>query len=234
MPNCPRCGKAFTHPRNKYCSVRCGKAAGATAAWGLHFWSDAEEEVVERLAETMPLAELTRHYNTFYAKPKGWPERGREAIRLRLKRLGISRKCSLDNFTLYELARQLDCSRDRVESWIQRYGLPCRKVSRNQLAIRRTDLIRFAQAHPHRLAGIDPERLLWLLEDAELVERISRLSVSLQGLPRSVRRLDTGEVYGSCHQADRAHFLSRGSVGRAARTGTRAAGFQWEYLEGAG
>lgn len=232
MPDCPICGRPITKRRNKTCSQRCGKSMGAIAAWGRHPWTDEEDHALELLAETMPFQELVERYNTYYANKNGWVERSQQAIRSRLLRLQVSRRPTLDNFSLQQIAQQLDCSADRVRGWAAR-GLKSRKVAHNQRAVRKVDLVKFAQEQPHRFAGLDPERLLWLLEDAEVVEMISKASPCKEGRPRAVRRLDTGKVYPSCYQADDAVFVSKGAVNRAIKRGIKAGGTYWEPVEDA-
>lgn len=225
---CERCKALFTYTRpRRFCDRQCAISVSLSSR-KIASWSEEEKHYLRLLAGTLPLPDLVKKFQA-KARREGWPPRTTNAVEIKLGRLGESQKCTLDNFTIWGLARALGVGFDRVELWTQR-GLQYRKVARNQGAIAIKDFIRFCKEQPERVAGVDPELLEWVTGDAELAEAIAKLPPPRIGYAQPVQRLDTGEVFPSIRSAAKASFIHKRSIAQAiARDGT-SAGTKWRYV----
>jgi hypothetical protein len=164
----------------------------------------------------------------------GFPERTRMAVEAKIEKLikfeNLSRKCTLNNWSRYELARILGISADRVRGWCEAGGLRSSKVARNQSAIARKALKEWMLEHPELVSDVEEDRLSFVLEDPNAVSEIKRHKPSRKGYPMPVVCVGTGEKYPSIKAAARANYLSRGSVMRAIKSGKASAGHKWAYL----
>lgn len=122
---CVNCGCTFemlvskNYRTRDYCSPTCRKeglrakypqGTGASRAW-----SKEEEELLRNLHVNLHVEQIVGIWNK--VKPVDAPERGRSAIRIKFKRLGISCKADFA-WTATELARRLEICCDRVQKWI--------------------------------------------------------------------------------------------------------------------
>lgn len=234
---CAYCKREFPKPaRKRLCCDRSCAGKLSQKKKGKAAWSDAEVEYLRGRSGSVPFPMLVRNFRQA-RHSRGWPARTKVAVEVKLKRIqsadGLQRKCTLNNWTRRELARCLGISHDRVRSWC-RVGvdgdkLKCSKVARNQSAIAQHDLKAFLKAHPERAADVEEWRLLFVLEDKSLVNFILNHEPSQHGYSKPVLCLTTGQRFSSAHEAERASFISRGSVARACRVGGKAAGKLWQY-----
>jgi transcriptional regulator with XRE-family HTH domain len=167
------------------------------------------------------------------AKDSGWPERSQAAVEMKLKRLrkaeNLRRKCTLNNWTIRELARCLGISHDRVRSWCRIGGLRCKKIAHNQSAVLRADLKRWLMDHPGKGADIERYLLEAVLDDKNAVDFILSHEPDTRGYSRPVICLDNGMRFSSAKAASRASYLSPGCVASACRTNGKAAGKRWAW-----
>lgn len=227
-PACLVCGRQFEAVRHRLCCDRRCAAKLARQNRGLDPWEAEAEFWLEQHAGRWPLDTLCRRFKSA-ARRQGWAARTDTAIELKLRRLRLSCKCTEDNLTRRELARQLEISTDRVRGWTER-GLPYRKVARNQVAIRLSDVRAYLLAHPELATGISERSLAWLVGD-KAAQQIMAAPKSRRGFYRPVICLDTGERFEGIKAAGRAKFVSHGSIGEAIRRGGKAAGYRWAYVD---
>ena len=224
---CPSCDRQFTFTRpRKFCDRRCAATVSAQVR-GVVVWESNADFYLEKFAGSLPLPDLVKRFNAA-AKNKGWAQRSETAIKVRLKRLGLSCKASFDNFSTIELARTLNIKRDRAELWIEKGLLPYRKVARNVGAIRATDFRLFVEQHWQRLAEVDLEGLAWLGVKTELIEAIAALPPCKHGKAMPVRRTDTGEVFHSIKEASRKCYVDRTGIRLSVEENRPVSGIKWE------
>jgi hypothetical protein len=221
---CEYCGIEFEATRYRRCCDRTHSTYLALQAKGKDFWHEEEESLLEKLAGEKPIAEIIKAVQRLDRR-MGWQAKTDTAIQVKMKRLGLSRRCTLDNFTPAELARILGIPRDRPESWVEKFGLPYRKVDGYKGAILLKDLRQWASVNPHRMAGCTEEGLQWLLGD-ELGSAIAALPIPTHGRPKPVTR-DDGVEYSSIKAAARANYIHRSRIREAVIGGGKSAGYRW-------
>ena len=224
--NCGYCGVQFTAVRRRKCCTRSCSAKLKHQRMGTDWHQDAELWL-EKKAGTLPLVSLTRAYNQA-AKINGWPSRSQNAIKIKLNRLNLSRKCTENNITRYALARVLGVTSDKIRTWT-RSGLPYRKMARNQTAIRVCDVREFLLNDPRRAYGVSEEGLAWLIGEKDAAI-ICEAEHSRRGYRRPVINLDTGQVYPGIKAAARETYITHNSIAQAIRRGGRSAGYRWAYV----
>jgi transcriptional regulator with XRE-family HTH domain len=195
-------------------------------------WTEVEIDYLRERCEAMPHNQIIYGFRR-KAKDSGWPKRSHTAVEVRLKRLqrdeNLQRKCTLNNWTIRELARCLGLSHTRVRSWCRIGGLPCRKIARNQNAVLRADLKRWLMDHPGKGADIERYLLEAVLDDKKAVDFILSHEPDARGYSRPVICLDNGMRFNSAKAASRASYASPGRVATACRTGGKAAGKRWAW-----
>jgi hypothetical protein len=231
---CEFCGLSFPKPKRERrgCSRSCSTKL-SQAAKGKHAWTEEELDYLRDRLGLMPFHRLIDSYLR-NSEQLGFPERTRMAVEVKMQKLikseNLSRKCTLNNWTVHELARILGVTSARVRSWCDISGLRKSKVARNQSAIARKALKEWMLERPELVSDIEKERLDFVLEDPQAVRKIKRHKPSQRGYPRPVICLGTGEKYPSVTAAAKANYLSKCCVIRAIRTGNTSAGHRWAYL----
>lgn len=227
--NCEYCGKLFVAKRPRRCCTRSCAALLTRRSLGQE-WKPEEIELLENLAGSAPMPDIIKRLRNL-EKRNGWNKRTPIAIQVKLKRLGLRQTCEENNFTLSELARTLKVPRDRVELWLERHGLPYRRVLRNKFSIQQSPFRKWAALHIHLLAGVDPDGLKWLT-NWKNAEAIASAPLPRHGRATPIRRLDTGETYRSIKEAARQCFLHPSSSRRALDAPEyRAGGSEWETVK---
>jgi hypothetical protein len=222
---CPYCGKDFTHEKRRFCSRSCAVSVSAIAR-NCPLWEREAVDYLESISGTAPPQILIKRFNA-RAKRKGWHTRTEKALIIRLKRIGASRKASVDGWTMRELGRILGIHHDRFRLWLKK-GLRSQKVSHSLRSISKANLKIFATEHPEYFAGIERDRLLYILEDERIIDQISALKPSTAKHPVKVKRLDTGEVYPSIKAASRACFLHPKTIRDAIKENKLAGGIKFQ------
>lgn len=229
---CQHCQQLFVPNKNrrKYCSHRCS-AISLSIANGNHPWREPELLLLEKLSGRYPFPDIVQRVQSLDRR-RGWSVRTEAAISSQMKRMRLSFRCTLDNFTCIELASVLNIGVGRVRyTWKRRHGLPVRRIAKNQNAISLKEFRVWATAHPSCLAGIDRDCLLWVLGDPVLAEHCSQLPVVGQGKPKKVRRLDTGEEYPTLKAAAAAVHVEPATISEALRTKRACVGIWWEVVQ---
>jgi hypothetical protein len=129
-------------------------------------WSEEELELLETLAETMPLVELVKKYQRI-AKRKGWHFRTFRAIEKKILELGYSLIPQVGCYTVPALASALGFSESKVKSWIIAKLLIARQDGgdRGRYSIFAKDLKKFAYDYPSKItSGLSEEGMRWLLQ----------------------------------------------------------------------
>jgi hypothetical protein len=224
---CEYCGKPFEAKRPRRCCDRSCAAKLAHETKGLTPWEDDAVFWLEQNAGRYPLSELINRFNGA-ARRNGWGKRSPDAIKLRLSRNNLSRKCTEDNMGRYEIARAFGIHPDRVRLWNKK-GLPYRKIARNQCAIRVKDLREFLLTYPELATGIDEQSLEWVL-GKPAAEKIAAAEKSTRGYPRPVLCVSTGEKFPGIKAAARAKLVHQSSIRRAINSNGRCLGHEWRYL----
>ena len=230
---CAYCGRDFPKPlRKRLCCDRTCAAKLARVKLGIAPWSEVEIDYLRERCEAMPHNQIIYGFRR-KAKDSGWPERSQAAVEMKLKRLrkaeNLRRKCTLNNWTIRELARCLGISHDRVRSWCRTGGLPRRKIARNQSAISKADLKRWLMEHPGKAADVELYLLESVLDDPKAAAFIIDHEPDIRGYSRPVVCLDNGARFRSAREASRASYASPGCVSKACSTGGRAAGKRWAW-----
>lgn len=226
---CEVCKKTFTTKRHRRCCNRQCSSKLMMFAKGLNPWQEKELVLLEKMVGCNPIVDIVEAIQQLDRRQR-WPLRTETAIRVKLKRMGHTLKCVLDNLTPADLAKSLGINRDRVDAWVEKYGLPYRKVDNYKGAIRLSDFQNWAREHPQKLAGIDQDCLEWLLQDAEFSAYCSNLPVPVQGRPQPVKDLTTGNVFPSFKAAARANYLEEHGIQAAIHRGGTAASKRWQPL----
>lgn len=228
---CTYCGKTFQSKRKRECCDRSCAAKLAMQTKGRMAWQPEEEELLEDFCRVKPVKDVIRAVQRLERK-NGWPIRTSTSIKVKIKRMGLSRVCIYDNLTPSELARICDVPRDRVEGWVERRECPCRWVDGNKRAISLSAFQKWVRENRELLAGISRDALAFILTDKNLIEDIASLPPPVVGRPRPVRRIDTGQTFESVKAAARASFVHPKSISGAIRRGGRSGGTMWEYIPG--
>ena len=235
MRNCVFCNQEFQAKSKRLCCTRSCSAKLAQTKKGGAAWSNEEKQFLEDNLGSLPFPLLIKSFKK-WCKKQGFPERTDTAIDVQVHRMTthspLSRKCTEDNFTVYELARGLGVPMDRVRLFVRNGKLTPRKVSRSQNAVSRKEAIALILSNPSHFANCDRDNLFWLLEDDELVQQVKNSEASTRGFRRAVRCYapDGIRVYSGVKQAARANFISHGCISQAIARGGKSAGMKWEWV----
>ena len=234
MNTCAFCSKEFEAKTQKLCCSRSCSAKISMAKKGRAAWSNEEIQFLEDNLGVLPFPLLIKAFIK-WAKKQGYLDRTRTAIDVKIHRLTshsyLSRKCTEDNFTVYELARGLGVPMDRIRTFVRNGILKPRKISRNQNAIKRKSAIDLVLNNSAHFANCDRDNLFWLLEDEKLVEQVKSSEASTRGFRRAVRCFapDGIKVYPSVKQAARANFVSHSAISESIARNGLSAGMRWEW-----
>lgn len=207
--HCEYCGAPFRPWRSRpgrFCSHRCALAQNA-AERERPLWSDGESALLEKLTGVEPFPIIVERLQA-YQRRKLLPERSATAIEMQIKRLGLSRRCTLDNLNGSELAAALGVPYSRIRNWLSRSALPLHATHAHTPRVRLKDLRDWAEANPRLLVSIDADRLDWLLGDPELVKAIGKARPVTRGKACPVLRVDTGEAFPTIKAAAAAIYIS--------------------------
>lgn len=197
-------------------------------------WSKEEIEYLADNLGSVPFRQLRINFKS-WATRNGYPKRTTTAIEVQIHRMTthshLSRKCTEDNFTVYELARGLGVPMERIRTFVRNGKLTPRKIARNQNAVKREDAIALVLNNAPIFANCDRDNLFWLLEDDTLVEKVKSSEPSTRGFRRAVRCYapDGVRVYSGVKQAARENFISHGCISQAIARGGMSAGMKWEW-----
>ena len=197
-------------------------------------WLPEESDYLERLAGDVPFPELLTRMRR-RATVMGWPVRSRWAIVKRLRRTGQPLRARQGEvITSGGAADILGCPRARVVSWLARKDiaeiLQPRRVGKVRYVERRA-WRQLAREMPQVLGGFDVDALYVLLEDRDLAEHLAATHpVTLRDT--RIRCIETGVIYGSCHEAARLHHVHPSTVNLAIRKRrpVRSLGLTFEAL----
>lgn len=236
MKNCIFCKKEFEAKTKRLCCTRSCAAKLSIEKKGGSAWKQGEIEYLEDNLGVLPFPMLVKAFKK-WAKKQGYSERTDTAIDVQIHRMTtkspLSRKCTEDNFTVYELTRGLGLPMDRVRLFVRNGKLtPC-KIARNQNAVKRKDAIALVLNNPSHFASCDRDNLFWLLEDEELVKKVKTVEPSTRGFRRAVRCYapDGIRVYSGVKEAARVNFVTHGCISQAIARGGKSAGMRWEWVE---
>jgi hypothetical protein len=193
-------------------------------------WNKDEIQSLYELIGTDETGEVIKAFKRL-AKKNNWPDRTPEAVLIKIKRSGISRKPIDDGWNCTGLSEALGCSRDRVHHWVEQGLLKSkRRANKRHHRIKQEDFLEFAQRCPEWLTGLDRDRLEYLLPP-ELVDRIMALPLRMNGLAYIVKSNRTGKIYSSAKEAAKHEFLSRSRIAEIAKTSGRSRdGLSFELL----
>ena len=159
-------------------------------------WSEDELLILERLSGNRPLIDIVRAIQKYHRDKKTGIERNRNAVRVKLMRLGLSWYCTEDCMTAYEWSRQLGMSKWRVGNWVKEGYLKPRKIAKNQNAISIKQMTDLATAKPYLFSAIDPDILDYFFgeELAKEILKHKQRCYEYRCRTRFIKRMDTGEV----------------------------------------
>lgn len=230
---CAYCGKGFNATRTRKserprecCSLSCAAKLGHIRKGNTGWPPDSEAWLVLQ-AGRKPFSQIVKDYEQA-AITHGWPSRSFNSIAGKFSELGLSRRCTEENFNTGALAKILGIRRNRIQHW-QRRGLRYKKVGPGQIAIRKADVRAFLRSKPGQANGISVEALSWLFDDQGIAERLTKAVGN--GLPRPVVCLTTGATYPSLAAAGRAVYSGPNSIKAAIYSGGISAGCRWAYAD---
>jgi hypothetical protein len=191
-------------------------------------WTDEEAGLLEALAGYHRVETITQRLNRVNTKA-GRPRRTVGAVQSKFDRMKLSRRCILDNFPRDELVNILGVPRTRAKRWTEAYGLPSKK-GKALITVKVNQFREWAYANPHHLAGIEADRLDWLMDDLEFCEKVEAMPRSTIGIKQPVVRCSDGKVFQSIKAAARENFVTSSSLRKALRvSGAKCLGSEWRY-----
>lgn len=231
MKNCAFCSKEFEATTKRLCCTRSCSAKMAIATKGkTTAWTEKEIDFLESNLGSLPFKKLVSQFRKEFKK-----NRTHTAIEVKIHRLTthshLSRKCVDDNFTTRELARSLGLTHDRIRYFVRNNILPYKRVSRNQIAIKRSDAKKLVKQYPERFADVDRSNLLWLLESEKDVDFVLGFERHSRGFKRRVLCVTTGIVYSGVKEAARQNYVSHGCISQAISRGGKSAGKEWRWID---
>lgn len=235
MRTCVFCNKEFEAKTDRLCCTRTCSAKLSMQKKGKVAWTQNEIDFLADNLGSIPYPQLITSFKKWSAK-NGYSKRTNTAIEVQIHRMTthspLSRKCTEDNFTSYELARGLGLPFDRIRSFVRNGKLTPRKIARNQSAIKRKDAIALVLNNPSYFANCERDNLFWLLEDNELVEKVKSVEPSTRGFRRAVRCYAPDGIrdYSGVKEAAKANFISHHCISEAIARGGKSAGMRWEWI----
>jgi hypothetical protein len=226
---CEYCGKQFTTSRKRRCCDRSCSGKLAQVAKGKLAWQPEELGLIDDLLGSYPIEVIAKRIQAL-DKKKGWPIRTVLAVEVKAKRLYPSVRPVFNNFSLNEIANILGISRERTRLWTRTHGLPYVRRHTSCLSIKQKDFQDWAYKHPKKLAGIEAERLNYLMDDWDFCEEVEQMPYAGEGIARPVKNLTTGQVFKSVYAAAKASYVVKGCITGAIKRGGKSAGCQWEYV----
>lgn len=191
-----------------------------------YIWTPPEADRLDQLAGNVPYSALLRYYNN-WARQHGYRRRTERAIRQKICQLGLSAYPIGDWIRTTAISEALGISGTSVRRWIARLGLPATRDGA-RWAVRRCDLLDFAQRRPELFTMAPRQGLTRLLEDPATVDLILGGGHIRYPIEHSVHCVETGQSYPSLSAAARAHYVARQCIRQAVRSGGTAAGYHWE------
>jgi hypothetical protein len=179
-------------------------------------WTKAEIELLDQLIDNFVIDDIVKKLQAFQRK-NGLPVRSFVAVRKRLFRTKQSQKATLNNFSREQLARTLGVKPERARRWQRYFDMPIKKTSRIN-CIQIPAFKRWAYANPDCLAGVEADRLNWIMDDIEFCEMVESRVPPRIGRKTPVVRVSDGQVFPTMNAAAKAAFLDRTCIRR--RLGT--------------
>ena len=193
-------------------------------------WTKPEIELLEDLIGYYFIHDLVKIYNQ-KASELGLPTRNYNGITVKLRRLGMSQKPSLDSFSGTDIATILGVNRRTVYEWQAKEGLPSRKVAKNKVVITKKDFTRWVRSRPYLLYGISKEQLELIIDDRKLINECSQRKPVQRRHPVPVVNLNTGQKFKSIKEAARKTFNGVQTIRRSIRSQRPTAfGDRWAEL----
>jgi hypothetical protein len=87
----------------------------------------------------------------------------------------------------------------------------------------------WAYEHPLCLAGIDSDRLNWLMEDKDFCDKVEAMQRPRIGIPQPVIRLSDGSRFASLKAAAREVYVDPTAIRAALVGGGNCAGSKWAF-----
>ena len=227
---CEICKATFTAKIKRRCCCRsCSSKLGSRNSGHLP-WQPEETHILESLLTVQPLEVILKRIQQLDRR-RGWPIRTRASLYTKSLDFSPTVRPILDNWPMQELANILGVDHERARLWTRWSNLKYTKRAGGFFSIKRADFIEWAYQNPEKLAGIDAERLDYVLEDYDFCERVSKLPYIGTGIARKVKNLTTGQVFKSAREAARQSHLSKWCVNGAIKRGGKAGGDYWEYVD---
>jgi len=166
-------------------------------------WSKEEIDLLEKIFDKYPSFKCYNEYQK-QAKKLGYPERSIWSIRwkMRLEFDGCRNIIRTDNFTVKDLSEILGLSKTTIQTWISKKKLHVMR-EKGMCIISKKSLKSFATKVPSQLAFVERDRLLYLFDDDDTVDKILSLRPLTKKIGKNKRVMDlqTGRVYESLKQA---------------------------------
>jgi hypothetical protein len=196
-------------------------------------WGPAETDRLDYLAGNVPFPLIPAAYNQ-WAIRQGYQKRTANAIHQRARRQRLTTRVFGDWLTTGVIAKTLGVASSMPRRWICSEGLPATQLHHGAWRpwyVRRSDLVALARRRPELFGGIEPGRLVQLLENERLADTIAAAHTRRANTPKRVHCVEMGRTFVSIRDAARTVFVSRQLIQIAIRTGARAAGYHWAWAE---
>ena len=193
-------------------------------------WRPEELALIHEYTDYETIDAITARLRSL-AKSKGWEERSRRAVLTANQNLGYKARPEMDSVTRDNLARLLGISAARANRWSHCYDLPCQPASGKFFAIKLNAFRDWAYKHPQAIAGIESDRLNWIMNDEEFCEKIEKMPRLRAGRTIPVINLETQETFASMSKAAKAANVSRPSIYLSIREGRETNGYRWAYAD---
>ena len=225
--SCVICNRTFVAiTARKTCSSSCTVVLGLKTA-NRNPWREEEEEYLVQLVGEYNSHQLVAKIQALQER-KGWPVRNARSVLEKAQRMNLPLCAETNNISGRQLARMLGISPHRVASWRKFGGLKFVKTVR-LYSITAEKFQSWAYENEHRLYGITPHRLNWLMADLQFCEKVAKLEPPSRA--RSVMRCDTGQTWPTITAAATANGLVVASLGGALRyRDGLLKGKQWAFV----
>ena len=164
-------------------------------------WSPEEKNMLLDLVGSCPLPMIAGHLNRKFNN-----HRTKNAVKIKLNRMGYSVKCEWDYLTQTQWAKELGFpNRYRLSNWVKKGKLKPLKLSQHLSAISIETMKGFADKNPHLFTEVDPEILKYYFGD-----RICHKIQNTKGITgKPIKVLANGKVYKSIREAERQLKINR-------------------------
>jgi len=178
-------------------------------------WTLDDIETLCSLTGDLPWAMVPAAFN------RTRPPRSSAAIRIKIERLGISRRTVGQFITTGAIKEITGFSYQRIRRWIDKGELAAQKYgdSGNPYYISRRNLRKFARNYPERFGGLDESTLVQLFDSQRLAAKIVSMELPAWKKCVEVECVETGEKFKSITAAAKSAYVVETRIYKVLITG---------------